>query len=251
MDPYKELGLTSTASEAEVKKAYRKLATKHHPDKGGKEEDFKRIKEAYERITSPEKFTKENPFQSGHYSSDVNMDKIFSQFKNRGFNPGEFQFRQEPKVMFVAVSLKEAYDGCMKTVKFPNDEGLSDIPIPKGVRDKQVLMFARPGEFFPQRVEIKLLPHSSFVLDGIDLKMTITRPFIDFYTGCTIPVKTLSGSSFNLKLPKGSKSGTTLRLKDQGFINKQTVKGHLFLKVIADLPVLTESQIEEITKILH
>ena len=56
MNPYETLGIKQGASEQEAKKAFKKLAMKHHPDRGGDEKKFQEVKEAYERITEPEKF---------------------------------------------------------------------------------------------------------------------------------------------------------------------------------------------------
>ncbi|SVE28952.1 uncharacterized protein METZ01_LOCUS481806, partial [marine metagenome] len=53
IDPYSVLGVSRNASKDDIKKAYRKLAMKNHPDRGGDETKFKEIKEAYERITEP------------------------------------------------------------------------------------------------------------------------------------------------------------------------------------------------------
>ncbi|MBP8033844.1 MAG: molecular chaperone DnaJ [Bacteroidia bacterium] len=94
-DFYEILGLTKSASEDEIKKAYRKLAIKYHPDKNpddkAAEEKFKEAAEAYEVLSNPEKRQRYNQYGhagvggasgggGGHYGGGMNMDDIFSQF---------------------------------------------------------------------------------------------------------------------------------------------------------------------------
>lgn len=78
MDPYKELGISHTATEKEIKNAYRKLAIKHHPDKGGDPEKFKQIAAAYETLTNKDK--KNIYDQFGSVNSDIDPMDIFRQF---------------------------------------------------------------------------------------------------------------------------------------------------------------------------
>ena len=68
MDHYQTLGVSPQADEKEIKKAYRKLAGKHHPDKGGDENEFKKIQQAYETLSDPAKrqqYDNPNPFEGG------------------------------------------------------------------------------------------------------------------------------------------------------------------------------------------
>jgi DnaJ-class molecular chaperone len=78
MDPYKELGIPRSATEKEIKNAYRKLAIKHHPDKGGDPEKFKQIAAAYETLTNKDK--KNIYDQFGSVNRDIDPMDIFRQF---------------------------------------------------------------------------------------------------------------------------------------------------------------------------
>ena len=68
MDHYQTLGVSPQADEKEIKKVHRKLAGKHHPDKGGDENEFKKIQQAYETLSDPAKrqqYDNPNPFEGG------------------------------------------------------------------------------------------------------------------------------------------------------------------------------------------
>ena len=85
MDPYKELGISYNATEKEIKNAYRKLAIKHHPDKGGDPEKFKQVAAAYETLTNKDK--KNIYDQFGSVNSNIDPMDIFRQFSqmNKSF----------------------------------------------------------------------------------------------------------------------------------------------------------------------
>lgn len=118
MDYYKILGVDKTASQEDIKKAYRKLAIKHHPDKGGDAETFKKISEAYDVLGDPVKREEyDNPVPQG------GIPDFFNHF-GAGFNPFE-QFtggrggvngQQKPKNMInIEYTLAEAYTGSKRT----------------------------------------------------------------------------------------------------------------------------------------
>jgi DnaJ-class molecular chaperone len=92
MDYYKVLGVPESSNQDDIKKAYRKLSLKHHPDRGGDEEQFKKINEAYSILGDVEKrrmykMQNANPFAQMHRGSPVDIDPIFKMFFGGGF-PG-------------------------------------------------------------------------------------------------------------------------------------------------------------------
>ncbi len=94
MDYYKILGVEKGASQDEIKKAYRKLAVKHHPDKGGDEAEFKKINEAYQILSDPQKRAQYDRFGSAGFGG--NQGGGFSGYQSGGFDFGgegfEFNF---------------------------------------------------------------------------------------------------------------------------------------------------------------
>lgn len=92
MDYYKVLGVNPNSSQGEIKKAFRQLSLKHHPDRGGDAEEFKKINEAYSTLSDVEKkrmydMKKANPFMAGGMGGDGGVDEIFKMFFGGGI-PG-------------------------------------------------------------------------------------------------------------------------------------------------------------------
>jgi len=144
MDYYNILGVDKTASQDDIKKAYRKLAMKHHPDRGGDNTKFQEVNEAYNVLGDPQKRAQyDNPAQHGfggfdfgfNGSGDIN-DIFASIFRQQG-RPNPFNQQQEPVYRTrVAVSLVEAYHGEEKMLQMQTPDGTKVIKInvPKGVQ---------------------------------------------------------------------------------------------------------------------
>lgn len=118
---YETLGVEKNADEKEIKKAYRKLAVKHHPDKGGDEQKFKEISAAYEVLSDPEKRSKYDKYGLDGISEEGgpggrSADDIFSMFFGGGSGRGRSGPRKGDDVNHpIKVSLEDLYNG--KTVK--------------------------------------------------------------------------------------------------------------------------------------
>lgn len=145
-DYYEILGLQKGASESEIKKAYRKLAMKHHPDKGGDEEKFKEIAEAYETLSDSEK--KANYDRFGHagpnmnrggnpFSGGMTMEDLMNEF---GFGGGGFNRRREKRGRDIGINvrltLEEVFEGVTKKFKY-NRTAACESCNGEGGRDKE------------------------------------------------------------------------------------------------------------------
>lgn len=250
-DPYAILGLKRGASEDEVKKAYRKLAMKHHPDKGGDEAKFKEIKEAYERLSEPEKFNTGNSFHGGTHE-DI-MEEILRQ---RGFNAGGpfggFNINI-PKKIRVAITLEQAFTGTTVNPHVPGTNEKILLPIEPGVQhgaQYQGQTAIQNGKIETIVLTVYIQEHPVFKLDGNDLRAEKKVKLIDFYEGSSIEVNDLTGKVLALKIPPNFQPGSVLRLKEKGYnINGQ--RGNLYLTLQVELPKLSETQIQQLREVIN
>ncbi|MGA7145065.1 MAG: DnaJ C-terminal domain-containing protein [Desulfobacterales bacterium] len=255
-DYYKILGVNKTASAADIKKAYRKLAMKYHPDhtKGDKsaEEKFKKISEAYAVLSDKEKRKQYDTFGSAGFQQRYSQEDIFrgSDFESilnelfggsgsrmgfsfGGGSPfGRYQRqRQSPQPKGadleyeLPLTLQEVATGTQKAVSFQH-KGRSErltVKIPKGMISGKKLRIAGKGEPSPYGgpagdlyIKSKVLAGPVYEIDGYDLYINRDIKLTEAILGANISVPTLSGNELKLKIPPGTKHKTKMRLSGHG-----------------------------------
>lgn len=117
MDPYASLGIQKGASDDEVKKAYRKLAMKHHPDKGGDPEQFKKVQGAYDILSDPQKKQNFDQFGTTDGPPQNPFGDMFSQMFGGGFGGPRGPIRRANHDHEIRISLEDSFRGLSKNLK--------------------------------------------------------------------------------------------------------------------------------------
>jgi curved DNA-binding protein len=263
-DYYKILGLSKSASSDEIKKAYRKAAMQHHPDRGGDEKIFKDIEEAYRVLTDPEKKSmidqgvdpdQGNQFgrQSGNFN---NMEDIFNAFGfNFGFGPRGFNTQQPAKNkslnINMTLSLEEAYTGVNKSlsIAYPSGkEKVVNVNIPPGIDNGMAIRYANMGDDTITQlppgdlnVVIRINNHPKFAREGFNLLTDVNIDCFDAILGTTIRLTTLDQRTLEVTIPPSTQPNTTLRIKNEGMKDSKGITGVLYVRVGISIPTITDS----------
>jgi curved DNA-binding protein len=277
-DYYNLLGVPKTATQKDIKSAFRKLAAKHHPDKnpGDKkaEEKFKEINEAYTVLSDEEKrkfydqygsTDGRPPFAGGGYQGNVNPEDFagFSDFFQGLFGQGGFSgsafggrstrfgsdpFGQYQQVRDVEATLEidllQAFHGATTTVSL-NGRRI-DVTIPKGAKDGTKLRLrGQANNGGDVILVLKLKPNSTFRLEQDDIRVVVNVPDYVAVLGGSVRVPTLEGD-VEMNLPKGTQSGRSLRLRDRGWIKRDGTRGDAFAEIRIVIPTNASSEVLEL-----
>jgi curved DNA-binding protein len=239
-DYYEILGVNRGAEAEAIKRAYRKLARKYHPDvskERNAEEKFKEAQEAYEVLRDPDKraaydqlgrdYRTGQQFRPppdwsqrfGHSGSQRFSDlNGFSDFFSSLFGGAAGAPAPEADAGELEVTVEEAFAGTKRRVLL-NEAGRTryvDVQIPAGVSEGQALRIAGVGGRASLIFRIKLRPHALYVLQGKDVQIELPLAPWEAALGAKVAVPTLGGT-VELTVPAGAQSGQKLRLRGRGF----------------------------------
>lgn len=272
MDYYTTLGINKDASPDEIKRAYRKLASQHHPDKGGDTKKFQEIEEAYRTLSDPEKRAQyDNPAPQGFNQfggMPPGFEDIFAQaFGGRHPFGDMFGRRQQPQRnrtmnLNATISLNDAFTGkeIIATVKLPSGrEQVIEIKIPPGVSDGTVLRLAGMGDdSFPNmprgdiHLTVVITEHPIFARQGDDLIKDIEITCVEAMLGKVIEVETLDGKFLEVKINPGTQPGQMMSAQGYGMPNMRDprFKGRLLMNINVTVPkFLTDEQKQALEKV--
>lgn len=241
MDYYETLGVNHTTSPGDIKKAYRRLASKHHPDKGGDEAAFKKIQEAYEVLSDPQKKHQyDNPQPDWQQNvppgfDNVDIQDIFSQF----FRQNQRQPNRNPDVvMDLQIELHESFTGTEKILD--TGYGKFKLTIPAGtshgtkfnMRGKGPVNYqGLPAGDLIVRIHVWCPPEWEIV-NRNDLKIRVKIDYFESLLGTSIRITHLNNKQLDIKIPKGSDQGSILKLQNQGMPQPNNgLRGNLLVEI--------------------
>jgi len=266
---YETLEVEKTATDAEIKKSYRKLAMKYHPDTNPDdvtaENNFKEINEAYEVLSDetkksnydtfgdpdgrPTPHTSQHGFGGG-FQSATDFNDIFNDIMNARSAPKNAHAQSQ-----MTITLEEAYVGSSVEIEITNHKNISskqNIRIPAGIKHGMTLRLAGAGHHHIEElppgdllVNIQITPHSIFTVVDYNLIMEEKISMIEAVFGKEIEVTTLAGKTLKLEIPKGTQPNHKIRLKGKGMpvLNRKDVFGDLYIIVNVEIPTnITQKQ---------
>ncbi len=271
-DYYSVLGVKKTATAAELKSAYRKLAVEYHPDKNKSkdaEEKFKEINQAYEVLGNEQKRRQydqfgasafenggrggaggpfggfggqQGPFSYTYTSNGQGFDfggfsdpfDIFEQF----FGGGASAYGRRKPAYSLRIDFMEAVKGTVKTVSM--DGKNKEIKVPAGVNEGSRIQF---NDF---EIILSVSPSPKFRREGYDIISDLKIPMSDAALGGVKEVETVDGK-VKLKIPQGTQPGTLIRIKGKGVkhVNSSN-KGDHYVRVQIEIPTKLSSRQKEL-----
>jgi curved DNA-binding protein len=240
-DYYEVLGVTRGSDADAVKRAYRKLARKYHPDvskEKNAENKFKELQEAYEVLRDPDKRAaydqlgrdyrpgqqfRPPPDWSQRFGQHTGSQRFsdlngFSDFFSSLFGSAAGAPPPEADAGHLEVTVEEAFAGTKRRVTL-NEGGRArpvDVQIPPGVSEGQSLRIAGMGGSASLIFRIRLRPHPLYVPQGKDVQIELPLAPWEAALGAKVAVPTLGGT-VELTVPAGAQSGQKLRLRGRGF----------------------------------
>jgi curved DNA-binding protein len=276
MDYYSQLGLQRGASDEDIKKAYRSMAMKHHPDRGGDEQKFKEISTAYEALTDPEKKRiidmggdpnaqsgrfrhGNNPFEFHFGAGDIN--DIFGNF---GFGGGFGRQPMRKNKSFnvnVEVTLEDILLGkdINAEIGMPGGKNkIINIHIPPGIEHGQQIRYEgmgdhsitslRPGDLL---VNVIIRPHQDFVREGTSIITEKEISAWDAMLGVSLNIETLDKKTLAITIPPGTQPETVMRVTGEGLPQMRSrQRGHMLIKIKVTIPKnLSQEQIDAVRQL--
>lgn len=276
---YQTIGVEKTASQDEIKAAYRQLAKDNHPDKNPgdptAEARFKEINEAYETLKDPAKrqqydaqmngfgagrqhgFYDSGPGYSHGFAGSMDIDEILNEIRrSRQGHMWQEPARNRDINIQYQITLEEAYSGKDAEIRYslPDRDGKKiTFKIPAGIQNGTKMRFAGggddsinnvpPGDLF---IRIIIVPHHRFVRHGPNLATAVEIDYLDAMLGTEVEVVTIEGKTIKLRVPAGMVPGQSLRASGKGMPLGAGLgaeeRGDLHIEVLITPAILNDEQ---------
>jgi molecular chaperone DnaJ len=243
-DHYATLGVSKTATFDEIKRAFRKLASQHHPDKGGDTQKFQAIQQAYATLGDEQKraeYDNPRPQFSGFSGTPggVNINDIFGQMFGQQFAQQHQHPRRSHVRMTLWITLLDVATGGRRTVSLGTQSGVSavEIDIPLGINDGDNVQYEGIGPGGSDLVvQFRVSPDRTWQRDGLNLTQEVKIDIWNLILGGELTIDTLTGKTLSTTVPAKTQPGTILRLKGQGLRDRAGRTGDIFVRVQTFLP---------------
>lgn len=282
-DPYEILGVAKTATPDEIRSAYRKLAKKLHPDlnPGDKkaEDKFKEVTGAYDLLSDAEKRRRFDAGEIDASGTERPQQRYYKEYADAAGSAGpryqntsgfadfaqeddflaellrrrEQQARRAPgadRLYQLTVDFLDAVNGATRRITLPDGSSL-DVTIPAGIQDGQTIRLRGKGA--PSRgegpagdalVEISIKPHKFFTREGDDILLELPITISEAVLGGKVKAPTTTGAVM-VTVPKGSSTGSTLRLKGKGVARRDGSHGDELIKLKVVTPSQSDAELED------
>ena len=283
---YDVLGVSEQSTSADITKAFKDLAKKHHPDRGGDEAKFKEINEAHDTLKNSQKrhdydtmrkfgssgtggehpFFNEDifgDFFSGFQNGDMDFASSFNFTRGPGGERVFRQARQRPRgnrnvQVRMAISIKDAMNKNAKTINYKLPSGREEfatVNIPAGVQHGVTFKYAGMGDDSIKNVPrgdlmvvMSVLDSDGYTRKGNDLHTDKTIDCFQAIRGYDFNLKTLEDKIIKVKVPAGTQPNTVLQVQGQGMPVHKTIgiRGNLYVKIHVLIPQLSAADLKRI-----
>ena len=277
---YDMLDISESASNKEIKQAFKKLAKEHHPDRGGDQTKFKEANEAYDTLKNPSKRQEYDTirkygesrggegsgfhFTQGGFSDNV-FEEFFSgfNFENQDSSPFRRTYRTRPRVnrsinVKMSISIKEAMNLIEKTISYrlpSSKEEFATVKIPAGVQHGVTFKYKGMGDntnkSLPRGdllVQMSVLDSDGYTRKGNDLYTDKTIDCFQAIRGLELKLKTLTDTIIKIQVPAGTQPETLILCKGQGMPIHKTlnIRGNLYVRINIIIPKLSQTDLRKI-----
>ena len=240
-DHYATLGVPRTASADEIKRAFRKLASQHHPDKGGDTKKFQEIQAAYDTLGDERKRAAYNnpqpqmPHGPGGFHQNFDFNEIFNMFGAKFQQP---QARGHAR-MTLWITIKDVANPGARTVSMGTQSGTHniEITIPQGIQDGDNVQFAGLGPGGQDLViTFRIHPDHTWQRNGNNVTTEHTASIWKLIAGGDITMLDIRGNRIELSIPAQTQPNSLLRARGRGLPDRSGTLGDMLVRIQAEIP---------------